>query len=104
MSYEQKMKDELNRGKRSWESLVRFARAIDIEFNRHKRTYEIADPVIKERLKRCNDLIEASLELKADLLMRGTEEKNEDGTTCTVVDASQGRWIVFNEALEALTE
>ena len=48
-------------------------------------------------------LYAASTELKADLLMRGRKEKNEDGSTCTVVEVSSGRWIMFNEALCLLT-
>lgn len=57
---------------------------------------------VDEKLKNAESLIKACEELKADLLMRGSKEKNECGSECVVVDVSQGRWHMFKQALDKI--
>jgi len=60
--------------------------------------------VVQKEIKKYRDLHKAALDLRDDLLMRATNELNNDGSTCKVVDVSQGRWYMFNQALDKLKE
>jgi len=103
MNYEDQMKFSLDRGNRSYRHMIELAKSADLEINRIKEVYQIANPIVADQLKKYQKLHESCIELKADLLMRGTKEKNEDGSDCTVVDVSAGRWITFNKALGLLS-
>lgn len=103
MNFEDRMKHALNCGDRSYRNMVELARCADIEITNIKEVYQIVNPTVSEQLKLYQKLHESCIELKTDLLMRGEKEKNDDGSECTVVDVSSGRWIMFNEALDDLS-
>ena len=82
MKFEEQMKFTLDRGNRSYRHMIDFAKYADMEMKRVKEVYQIASPVVKDQIKNYQELHEAAIELKKDLLMRASSEINEDGSTC----------------------